>query len=325
MVYPETKKLEGVGDDLHGTYVADPYRWLENDTSAETADWVKRQNAVTDAYLEKIPYRKNIAQRYEQLFNFQKVSAPIKVGDLYFQYRNSGLQNQSVIYVRKGIDGEDKVFIDPNAIDPKGTTSISLGGHSRDHRYMVVNIQRAGSDWQEFEVWDLKEMKKLSDRLDWIKFSGASWYKDGFFYSRYPTPAKGTELSAASQWQKVYYHKLGDPQEKDQLVYENTENPNLYMGLGVTEGEEFATLYISTGTDGFEQYFHDLRKGGIPIPATKWIPLQIGFEQKTSILEYDPKRDRLLVRTDVDAPTYRLVAVDPSRPEKENWKDIIPA
>jgi prolyl oligopeptidase len=325
MAYPETKKLEGVGDDLHGTYVADPYRWLENDTSAETADWVKRQNAVTDSYLDKIPYRKDIAKRYEQLFNFPKVSAPIKVGELYFQYRNSGLQNQSVIYVRKGINGEDKVFIDPNAIDPKGTTSIGLGGYSNDHRYMVVNIQRAGSDWQEFEMWDLKEMKKLADKLNWIKFSGASWYKDGFFYSRYPTPVKGTELSAASQWQKVYYHKLGDRQENDRLVYENTENPNLYMGVGVTEGEEFATLYITTGTDGFEQYFHDLRKGGIPTPATKWVPLQTGFDHKTSILEYDPKRDRLLVRTDVEAPTYRLVAVDPAKPEKENWKDIIPA
>ena len=325
MSYPETKKLEGVGDDLHGTYVPDPYRWLENDTSAETADWVRRQNEVTNAYLDKIPFRDKIADRYEQLFNFQKVSAPIKVGDLYFQYRNSGLQNQSVIYVRKGIDGEDKVFIDPNAIDPNGTTSISLGGHSNDHRYMIVNIQRAGSDWQEFEVWDLQEMKKLDDNLKWIKFSGASWYKDGFFYSRYPTPAKGTELSAASQWQKVYYHKLGDPQEKDKLVYENKENPNLYMGVGVTEGEEFATLYISTGTDGYEQYFHDLRKGGIPEPSTKWVPLQTGFNNKTSILEYDPKRDRLLVRTDVDAPTYRLVEVDPAKPSKENWKDVIPA
>ncbi len=325
MAYPETKKLEGVGDDLHGTYIADPYRWLENDTSAETGDWVRRQNAVTDAYLERIPYRKDIAQRYEQLFNFPKVSAPIKVGDLYFQYRNSGLQNQSVIYVRKGIDGEDKVFIDPNAIDPKGTTSISLGGYSTDHRYIVVQIQKAGSDWQEFEVWDLKEMKKLSDKLSWVKFSGASWYKDGFFYSRYPTPAKGTELSAASLWQKVYYHKIGDPQEKDVLVYESTENPNLYMGVGVTEGEEFATLYISTGTDGFEQYFHDLRKGGIPGPKSAWVPLQKGFSNKTSILEYDPQRDRLLVRTDVDAPTYRLVAVDPANPGKEHWKDIIPA
>lgn len=324
MAYPETKKLEGVGDDLHGTYVADPYRWLENDTTAETADWVARQNKVTDAYLEKIPFLDQIAKRYEQLFNFQKVSAPIKVGDLFFQYRNSGLQNQSVIYVRKGLDGKDEVFIDPNVIDPKGTTSIGLAGASNDHRYMVVNIQRAGSDWQEFEVWDLQNMKKLDDKLNWIKFSGASWYKDGFFYSRFPTPAKGTELSAASQWQKVYYHKLGDPQEKDVLIYESKENPNLYMGVGVTEGEEFATLYISTGTDGFEQHFHDLRKHGLPTVDTKWITLQEGFKQKTSILEYDPKRDRLLVRTDVDAPTYRLVAVDPANPSKENWKDVIP-
>ncbi len=205
--------------------MADPYRWLENDTSAETADWVKRQNEVTQGYLEKIPYRGELAKRYEELYNFPKVTTPYKVGDLYFISTNSGLQNQYVINVRTGLDGKDQVFIDPNAIDPKGTTTFGLMGASRDDKYMAVGVQKAGSDWQDITVYDLTTMKQLPDVLKWAKFSGAAWYKDGFFYSRYPEPKKGTELSAASQWQKVYYHKLGDPQEKDVLVYENKTDP----------------------------------------------------------------------------------------------------
>ncbi len=323
ITYPEVHKDTTIVDDHFGTNVTDPYRWLENDTSAETADWVKRQNEVTHAYLDKIPYRGELAKRYVELYNFPKVTTPYKVGDLYFISTNSGLQNQYVINVRKGLDGKDQVFIDPNAIDPKGTTTFGLMGASTNDKYMAVGVQKAGSDWQDITVYDLTTMKQLPDVLKWAKFSGAAWYKDGFFYSRYPEPKKGTELSAASQWQKVYYHKLGDPQEKDALVYENRTDPNLYIGMGVTEGEEFGTLSISTGTDGFEQYYIDLRKSGIPAPGAKWIALQTGFDHKTSIMDYDPKADRLLAMTEVDAPNYRLVSVDPSKPEQANWKDVI--
>lgn len=322
ITYAETFRGDHV-DTLWGEVVPDPYRWLENDTSAETADWVKRQNAVTDAYLGRIPFREAIAKRYEDLFNFPKVSAPSKVGDKFFIHKNSGLQNQSVIYVREGMEGEDKVFIDPNAIDPAGTTSIDLMGASNDDRYMAVSVQRAGSDWQEIEIWDLTTMKKLDDRLEWVKFSGAAWYKDGFFYSRYPTPAKGTELSGANKDQKVYYHKVGTPQAQDVLVYDDP-NADRYVGVGTTEGEEFATLYVSTGTDGFEMKYWDLRKGGIPGPAAKWTTLQEGFKQKTSIVDYVPAMDRFLVQTDVDAPRYRLVAVDPAKPGKAHWTEVIP-
>lgn len=324
ITYPETKKDTTAGDDFFGTRVNDPYRWLENDTSTETADWVKRQNEVTNAYLAKIPFRDAIAKRYEELYNFPKVGAPFRVGDLFFISTNSGLQNQYVINVRKGLEGKDQVFIDPNAIDPAGTTTFGLMGASNDNKYMAVGVQKAGSDWQDITVYDLTTMKQLPDVLKWCKFSGAAWYKDGFFYSRYPEPKKGTELSAASQWQKVYYHRLGDPQEKDALVYENKTNPNLYIGMGVTEGEEFGTLNVSTGTDGFEQYFIDLRKSGIPKPGAPWTALQQGFDHKTSIVDYDPSSDRLLVMTEVDAPNYRLVAVDPARPSRGDWKDLIP-
>ncbi|HQW87729.1 MAG TPA: S9 family peptidase, partial [Flavobacteriales bacterium] len=324
ITYPETRKDSTAGDSLHGNWVADPYRWLENDTSAETAEWVKAQNAVTNGFLAKIPFRDSLAKRYEELYNFPKVGGPMRVGELYFVWKNSGLQNQSVIYVRKGLDGEDQVFIDPNALDPAGTTTYSPIGTSHDDRYMAVSVQKAGSDWQEIMVYDLTTLQPTTDLLKWSKFSGASFYKDGFFYSRYPTPAKGTELSAASKFQKVYYHKLGDPQEKDVLVWENKVNGDLYVGAGVTEGEEFATLYVSTGTDGFEMYYHDLRKGGIPTPSTKWTALQQGFEHKTSITDFVPATGKFLVMTEVDAPNYRLVEVDPKNPAKENWKDIIP-
>ncbi len=324
MTYPETRRDSTAGDSLHGTFVADPFRWLENDTSAETKAWVEGQNAVANAYLAKIPFRDGLAKRYEELYNFPKVGAPYKVGDHYFISKNSGLQNQFVINVRKGLDGADEVFIDPNAIDTAGTTTFGLLGASNDDKYMAVGVQKAGSDWQEITIYDLSTMKQLPDVLKWAKFSGAAWYKDGFFYSRYPEPKKGTELSAASKFQKVYYHKLGDPQEKDMLVWENTANGDLYVGAGVTEGEEFATLYVSTGTDGFEMYFHDLRKGGIPSPSTKWTPLQQGFDQKTSIIEFVPATGKFLVMTTVDAPNYRLVEVDPTKPGRENWKDIIP-
>ncbi|MBK7555396.1 MAG: S9 family peptidase [Flavobacteriales bacterium] len=324
MKYPETRQDRRAGDTLHGTWVADPYRWLETDTSIETADWVARQNAVTDAFLSQVPFRKDIAKRYEELYNFPKVGAPFKVGELYFIEKNSGLQNQFVIYVRKGLSGEDKVFIDPNAVDPAGTTTFNLLGASSDDRYMAVGVQRAGSDWQEITVYDLTTMKQTSELLKWAKFSGAAWYKNGFFYSRYPEPATGTELSGASKFQKVYYHKLGDPQEKDALVWEDKSNGDLYVGCGVTEGEEFATLFISTGTDGYEMHFHDLRSGGIPKPGTKWKALQTGFAHKTRIVDFVPATGKFLVMTEVDAPNYRLVEVDPAKPDQVNWKNIIP-
>jgi prolyl oligopeptidase len=322
--YPATRQDSAAGDSLHGTWIADPYRWLENDTSAETKAWVEGQNKVTQGYLAQIPYRGAIARRYEALYNFPKVSGPMRVGERYFVWKNSGLQNQSVIHVRQGLDGEDQVFIDPNAIDTAGTTTFNLLGASHDDRYMAVGVQKAGSDWQEITVYDLTTMKQLPDLLKWAKFSGAAWYKDGFLYSRYPEPPKGTELSGASKFQKVYYHKLGEPQEKDALVWENTANGDLYVGAGVTEGEEFATLFVSTGTDGFETYFHDLRSGGIPTPATRWVPLQTGFDHKTSIVDFVPATGRFLVMTEVDAPNYRLVEVDPKNPAQANWKDIIP-
>jgi prolyl oligopeptidase len=322
--YPTTRLDTNAGDSLHGTFVSDPYRWLENDTSHETSAWVDTQNALTQSHLDKIPFRGPLAERYKELLDFPKVGSPLRVGELFFIETNTGLQNQFVINVRKGLDGQDNVFIDPNLVDPAGTTTFNLLSASGDDRYLAVGVNKAGSDWQEIEVWDLTTMSKMTDRLQWCKFSGAAWYKNGFFYSRYPQPAPGTELSVSSKFQKVYYHKVGDPQAKDALVWEHRTNGDLYSGVGVTEGEEFATLFVSTGTNGYEMSYYDLRSGEIPRPGSAWKVLQSGFDHKTSIREFVPSTGKFLVLTEVDAPNYRLVEVDPKNPAPSNWRDIIP-
>jgi prolyl oligopeptidase len=206
--YPVTE-CGDVSEDYHGTMIADPYRWLEFDTADNVKAWVKEQNKVTFAYLEKIPARNVFKKRLEEIFDYPKVGSPMKVGDYYFYYKNSGLQNQAVIYFKKGLDGAEEIFIDPNALSDNGTISIGLAGFSNDNKYVTYSISQAGSDWQEFKVMEIATKKEMNDVLKWVKFSGATWYKNGFFYSRYPTPAKGKELSATNEYHTVYYHTMG--------------------------------------------------------------------------------------------------------------------
>lgn len=313
--YPDTKKQDQV-DDYHGTQVADPYRWLEVDTAADVAEWVKAQNAVTFDYLEKIPYRKKINERLTELLNYPRYSAPFRVGDYYFFYKNDGLQNQAVIYIQKGLDSQPEVFLDPNQMSKEGTTSITLSGHSDDNKYIAYTRQEAGSDWAEIHVMEVAGKKKLPDVLKWVKFSSASWHKNGFFYSRYPEPAKGSELSGNNQYHSVYYHELGTPQSKDKLVYEDRKNPNMYHYGGVTEDNKYLIMYAAPGTDGFATYYKDLSTDG---------PFKLlfeGYSHKSSVVEHI--NGKFLVLTDIDAPKYRLIEVDPSKPGKENWRDVIP-
>ncbi len=190
--YPETKKVAQT-DDYHGTKVADPYRWLEIDTAQEVMEWVNLQNEVTFGYLEKIPFRNAIEERYTELFNYPKLISPRKIGNNYIFSKNDGLQNQSVIYIQKGLDGEPEVLIDPNKLSDDGTVSVSLLGASKDNKFIAVSRSEAGSDWNQIRVMNLETKEELPDRVNWVKFSGASWSKDGFFYSRYPEPAEGTE------------------------------------------------------------------------------------------------------------------------------------
>jgi prolyl oligopeptidase len=314
--YPNTQKDSSIVDNYGGTLIKDEYRWLEVDTSQEVKEWVGKQNDVTFDYLENIPYRESIKERYEELFDYVKVSSPFKVGEYYFFNKNEGLQNQSVIYYQKGLDGTPEVFLDPNAMSDDGTVSINLIGFSQDNKYVTYSSQEGGSDWQQLHVIEIATKKRLSDELKWVKFSGANWYKDGFFYSRYPAPNDGLELSAKNEYHAVYYHKLGDDQSKDVRIFGNEENPLIYHFTGITESKDFLILYASTGTDGFETYYKDLKNDG---PITK---LTSGFKNKSSVV--DNVGNHLLVMTDIDAPKYRLVDVDLDNPDQSDWKDVIP-
>ncbi len=313
--YPETKSVEQA-DDYHGTLVNDPYRWLEIDTAAEVEDWVKAQNKVTFNYLENIPFRKKIEERYTELFNYPKLSSPFRAGDYYFFYKNDGLQNQSVIYYQKGLDGEPEVFIDPNALSKDGTVSINILGFSPEHKYVAYSQSAAGSDWREIRVMEIETKKETGDRLEWVKFSGASWTDEGFYYSRYPEPAEGMELSGNNQNHSVYFHKLGTDQSEDQLVYADPSKPDMYHFVGLTEDKRFLILTAAPGTDGYATYYKDLEKGD------DFVELFGGYSNKSNVIKH--LDGKFLVLTDIGAPNYRLVEIDLANPAQDNWKEIVP-
>ncbi|MEM7370182.1 MAG: prolyl oligopeptidase family serine peptidase [Bacteroidota bacterium] len=316
LTYPPTKKVDQI-DDYYGTQVKDPYRWLEDDRSPETEAWVKAQNSVSFAYLNQIPTRAAFRQRLEELFNYPRMSSPRKVGAYYFFYKNDGLQNQDIIYIQHGLEGTHEVFIDPNKLSDQGTVSISLLSASQDNRYIAYSRSEAGSDWQEIRIIDIESRQELSDHISWVKFSGTAWYQDGFFYSRYPAPKAGKEFSESSDFQKVYYHRLGTSQEEDQLIYEDLSQPNMYHSVGLTEDKAYLILYKSSGTDGFETWYKktNIEPGGFRI-------LQADFQNKSSVIAH--KDGSFLVLTDKDAPNYRLVSVPVDNPSYESWEDILP-
>ncbi|MGB8952113.1 MAG: prolyl oligopeptidase family serine peptidase [Candidatus Aminicenantales bacterium] len=314
--YPVTKKVDQA-DDYFGTQVADPYRWLEDDNAEEVKQWVGEQNKVTFTYLEGIPFREKMRQRITEIFNYPRYSSPRRAGEYYFFYKNDGLQNQSVLYIQKGLDGEPEVFIDPNALSPDGTVRINLVGISNDNRYAALSRSEAGSDWSELRVMEIESKKELDDRIQWVKFSGASWHGNGFYYSGYDKPEEGQELKGMNKFQKIFYHRLGDPQEKDALVYEDKEHPLRYMGVDVTEDEKYMLLYISEGTYGNELYYRDLAR-----KDAKFQPLIQGFDFNSAVI--DNMKDKFLVSTNMDAPNYRVVLMDPNSPAKDNWITVIP-
>ncbi len=213
ITYPESKKVEQV-DDYFGTKVADPYRWLEDETSAETKAWVDDQNRVTFAYLDKIPYREKLKARLTQLYNYPRISAPFHRGETYFFTKNDGLQNQSVYYIQKGMEGAPEVFLDPNKFSPDGTSVLSAFSLSKDGKYVAYGISQGGSDWVTLSVMEVGSRNKLVDEIQWMKASGVAWQGDGFYYSRYPEPAKGRELSTKNEFQAVYFHKVGTPHRR---------------------------------------------------------------------------------------------------------------
>ncbi|MGB4844331.1 MAG: prolyl oligopeptidase family serine peptidase [Ferruginibacter sp.] len=316
--YPDTKMDSTVKDDYFGTSVADPYRWLENDTSAETAAWVKAENEVTQGYLSKIPFRDAIKKRYETLYNYEKYSAPFKQGNFTYYYKNSGLQNQSVLYREAAENAAPEVFLDPNSFSADGTTSLAGIAFSKDGSMAAYNISEGGSDWQKLVVMDAVSKKQTGDTLE-IKFSGASWKgNEGFYYSNYQRPVSGNVLSAKNENHKLYYHKLGTPQSEDKVVYGNDAVPVRYIGGYVSEDEKWLMISTANETYGGTLYVQDISKPGSPV-----IPLVTDMKNSHGIVDVD--ETNFYIQTDMDAPTNKLVIAPISNPAKENWKTIVEA
>lgn len=312
--YPETKKDTTVSDNYHGTTVADPYRWLEDDNSEETADWVKRQNELTFGYLNKLPQRDKIRARLEDLYDYERYGTPFKKEGKFFFYKNDGKQNQSVLYIQDSLNGEPSVLIDPNKLTEDGTVALGGTSVSRNGEYMAYQLSSAGSDWYEIHVLNLESGEKTSDLIKWVKFSGVSWKGNGFYYSRYDAPNEDDAYSGKNEFHKVYYHKLGTSQDEDALIYWNEKEPlrNYYAW---TSYEEDATIIFESQSTSGTQFY-------LKTDADE------AFKQITSSFDYeynvlDFADGKLLVATNNGAPNYRVVSIDITNPLPENWVDVI--
>ncbi len=315
--YPETRMDETVVDDYFGTKVADPYRWLENDTSAETAKWVKEQNEVTQDYLSHIPFRNAIKDRLTQIVNYERYSMPSKKHGRYIYSKNDGLQNQSVIYMQETLDGEPTVLLDPNKLSDDGTVSLGGISFSNDGKYMAYTIQRSGSDWVEIYVKDMATLELLPDHIEWAKFTGASWYKDGFFYAAYDRPEAGKEFSNVNENHKIYYHKLGTPQEQDELFYSNPKQPRYFHQVDLTEDEHYMFLFESGQGAGSTLWIRDMQD-----PKGKFV--QIADDMDYQYSPIDVIDGTLYIFTNYNAPKGRICKVSTKAPQMANWVDVIP-
>ncbi|MDP2888963.1 MAG: prolyl oligopeptidase family serine peptidase [Bacteroidota bacterium] len=314
--YPPTAKGD-VKDTYFGTEVEDPYRWLEDDNSAETAEWVKAQNQLTFGYLEKLPFRDQINSRLTELWDYPKYGTPSKEGDKYFIYKNSGLQNQNVLYTTNDMAVEPTVLLDPNTLSDDGTAALTSVTVSDDGKYLVYQLAKSGSDWNEIFVKNIETLELLPDHIDWVKFSGISWFNDGFFYSAYDKPEARSELSKANEFQKVYFHKLGAEQSEDQLIVSDQNNPKLMFGAGVTDDKRFLLISKSKGTSGNALEIKDLSKND-----AAFVSLMDSYGS-----EFNPVENQggdLYVLTNYKAPKYRLIRINTNQPEEKNWMDIIP-
>lgn len=317
VTYPQTAK-SAVEDNYHGTVVADPYRWLEVEDSAATKDWVQAQNKVTFGYLDQIPYRKKIRAKMEEVWNYAKYSAPFKEGQRYFFYKNDGLQAQSVLYVQDGLEGEPRLFLDPNTLSADGTTSLSLFSVSKDGRYAAYGTSGGGSDWNDYYVMDVATGQKLNDHLEWIKFSGAAWHGDGFYYGRFAAPKSNKSLSEQNENKQIYYHKIGDPQSKDKLVFADPAHPLRSIYAATTEDERFLLIILQEGATNDNA----LKVKDLSVPNAPFVDIITSFDHSYDVI--DNIDGELLVITNDGAPRKRVVRIDPAKPAKENWKVVIP-
>ena len=314
--YPEAFKDETVVDNYFGTEVADPYRWLENDTSAETNAWVEAERKVTDEYLSHIPFRGAIKDRLTTLMNYERYSAPHKRFGRYIYSKNDGLQNQSVIYIQYP-DKDPEVLLDPNKLSDDGTVSFGGGSQSNDGKYYAYLIQRSGSDWVEIYVMDIATRELLPDHIEWAKFTGASWYKDGFFYAAYDKPVEGKEFSNVNENHKIYYHKLGTSQDEDQLFYSNPDQPRYFHQVDLTEDEHYMFLFESGQGAGSTLWIRDMQD-----PKGKFV--QIADDMDYQYMPIEVIDDVIYIFTNYDAPKGRVVKVSAKTPQMANWQDLIP-
>jgi prolyl oligopeptidase len=319
IVYPITRTTNQV-DIYHGVTVPDPYRWLEDDNSAETKAWVEAQNKVTFDYLKKIPRRDAIRKRMEQLWNFERYGVPFKEGGRYFYSRNEGLQNQSVLYTLPTLDAEPQVLLDPNKLSSDGTVALAGLAVSHDGNYLAYGISVAGSDWEEWKVRDIRTGRDTSDDLKWVKSSGASWLRDGsgFFYSRYDEPSEAAKMTAANYFQKLYFHRLGTPQSADKLIYHRDDHKDWGFAGDVTDDGHYLVISVWQGTDRRNRVFYlDLAK-----PDAQVVELLNDFDAQYQFIDNDGPV--FWFRTDLDAPRSRVIAIDITRPERADWRELIP-
>jgi prolyl oligopeptidase len=327
IVYPTTKKIDHI-DTYHGERVADPYRWLEDDNSAETKAWVEAQNKVTRSYLDAIPEREAIKKRYTELYNFEKFSLPWKEGGRYFWSRNDGLQQQSVYYVADSLNGTPRVLLDPNTLSKDGTVAVQFTSVSRDGKLLAYGLSSAGSDWTEIRVRDIGTGVDLPDRIQWVKFSSASWSADskGFFYSAYDPPKKDEKLTGQNFFQKAYFHRIGTKQSDDRLIYERKDQKEWGFAVSQTEDAKNYFAFVWRGSEN---------KNGL-----LWAPASLAMKArdaalkqsdfKALTLDFDAsyavigaRGDRVWIRTDLNAPLGRVIEVDLKNPDRKNWKTVI--
>ncbi|YCM45613.1 prolyl oligopeptidase family serine peptidase [Verrucomicrobiaceae bacterium 227] len=319
MSYPDSNPGDLI-EDLHNIKVPDPYRWLEDLNSGETATWVKAQDELTRAYLEKIPGREALENHLTKLWNVERYGTPFKEGGHYFFSKNDGLQNQSVLYITDSLDGNARVLLDPNTLSEDGTVALSDYEISPDGKLMTYSTSASGSDWVEWFVRDVATGKNLSDHLKWSKFSGAAWSKDskGFYYGRFPTPKDGEKMMAQNLHKKIYYHAIGDSQEKDTLIYERPDHPKQGLYAWLSDDGNYLLINISQGTDTKNGLFYkDLTK-----PESKVVELLPDFDASYSFI--DNLGSTFLIQTDLDAPRQKVVTIDLKNPAPAHWKTLIP-
>ncbi|MDX9920193.1 MAG: prolyl oligopeptidase family serine peptidase [Paludibacter sp.] len=314
--YPDTAR-EDVTDTYFGTEVAEPYRWLENDTSAATGQWVIAQNELTYSYLDNIKFRPGLKERLTKIYDYPKYGSPFKKNDKYYFFKNDGLQNQSVLYSQASLDAEPEVLLDPNKLSDDGTVALSQIAFSNNGKYLAYSIARSGSDWNEIYIMDLATKTLLKDVIKWVKFSGIAWQADGFYYSAYDAPVAGKEFSNKNEYHKIYFHKVGDAQTADKLVFENKKFPLRNCGAAVTDDEKYLVISETESTSGNSLHIKDLSKPNAPL-----VTLEAGFENDYGVVDH--VNGKLYVLTNWKASNQQLMEVDPAKPARENWKTILP-